>query len=337
MNELEKIRRLLEFQDAFPEASGDIDALKAGLTLTPDVLARMERGFQSEDRFASVHSSLPWIRLVHPLGQRQRPPESKAEFQVPDYLVIVRAVVPRSGGEGEDSAFLIEAKSVAENKQTFSMSAKHLEQLETYATVVQVPLLISVFWRRIQMWTTHSPDQLTVKPNSRSISLDSALRSDVSFLFSDSLLFIKAGWKRTTTYDPHAVGYHVRDPERGFIIRDTLDVGPGVPVELDEVQSGILEVLFRGKILAEEKADPVVVVTRESQIDAASKVTSIVNFLLGRSDWFQEDDKSRIAFDIASHFIVLLGLTHTANLPKALTPGVTAAAERVFGVHLSDE
>ncbi|MHB0972335.1 MAG: hypothetical protein ACYC7A_06705 [Thermoanaerobaculia bacterium] len=337
MNEIEKFRRLFEFQEAFPEASGDIDALKAGLTLTPDVLARMERGFQSEDWFASVHSSLPWIRLVHPLGQRQRPPESKAELQVPDYLVIVRAEVPGSGAKYQDSAFLVEAKSVAENKQTFSISAQLLEQLETYAKVIQLPLLISVFWRDIQMWTTHSPDQLSAKRKGRGISLDSALRSDMSFLFSDVLLFVKAGWKRTTTYDPKAVGYHVHDPARGFIIKDVVDVGSGAPVELDEVQSGILEVLFRGRILTEQRTGDFTVVSRESQIDAASKATSIVNFLLARFDWLKEDDKSRIAFDIASHFIVLLGLTHTANLPKALTPGVTAAAERVFGVHLSDE
>jgi hypothetical protein len=97
-------------------------------------------------------------------------------------------------------------------------------------------------------------------------------------VFSDTLLLISTDWRRKTTYDPSAVGFHLRHPELGFIVHDHLAVNGKNFVQLSEVESGIINRMMRSKVLDVRRDGIGTTVTSASTTEAVAKASSIYSW-----------------------------------------------------------
>jgi hypothetical protein len=263
---------------------------------------------------------------VHGLEQRQQPPPSKESFQVPDFLAIVQP----ADLHGE-SALLVETKLVSGQKVTLEIQQDQLDLVGRYANALGLPLLVGVFWEKLRMWTTHTPDQMVHHAKTARIDLDTALRKDLSIVFSDSVMTIGQHWRRRTTYDPNATGFHLRDPHRGYIVEDHLATDGKHFVKLTEVESGIMSKLAPFKVIETTRAHGRRIVMAESQTERATKLSSVLHLLLEDFEAFGDDTQPKVAFDTFTEFKIRASLPTHPGLPDEPTPQVTALFERVFG------
>ena len=332
MNPQEKLQRLLKVKAAFPggQTGTLMDTLVSDLPFTLEKNERAERGLASESRFADVFSALDWAVLIHGLDQWQLPLDSKSEWQVPDHLIFVRP--PKR----EASPVLVETKLVSGQKATFEISLSQLELLERYAVVAGMPLVLAIFWQRLHLWTTHTPDQLTRKARVARLAFDDATRSDVSVIFADTLIVISPTWQRRTTYDPNAKGFHVRHPDRGFIVEDYLATDGSTFVKLTEVESGIINKIMRPKTLKVTKNGTRSIVLTASVTDGVAKASSIVHLLLEEFEAFGEESEPARAFGTLARLKRIAHLPIHAYLPTNNTTQVQRLFERTFGFAWSD-
>jgi hypothetical protein len=328
MNPKEQLQRLLKVKDALPAgaAAGLLDSAIEALPFTPEEHARVDRGIASEGRFAQVFSGLDWTAMIHALDQWQLPLSSKETWQVPDHLIFVatpgRSAVP----------VLVETKLVSGQKVTFEISTSLLDALQRYADTVHMPLLIGVFWEKLHLWTTHTPDQLSRSEKAAKVSLETATHSDVSVIFSDTLLLIDKHWRRRTTFDPSAEGYHLRHPDRGFIVEDHLATDGENFVQLTEVESGIINRIMRSKVTNTEKQPGRSVVTTESTEESVAKATSIIHLLLEELEVFGEEGAPSRAFDTLARLKLSAGIPIRPFLPQNNTQQVQSLFESTFGI-----
>jgi hypothetical protein len=331
MNPQEKLQRLLKTKAAFPEkdSAAVVDSLLNTLPFRPDEHARAERGLASESRFADVFSALDWAPLIHGLDQWQLPLASKTEWHVPDYTVFVRTP------NREAVPVLIEVKLASGQKETFEISSTLLETLQRYAETFRLPLLIAIFWQKLHLWTTHTPDQLTRTRKAARIKFDDAIHCDVSVIFSDTLFLISKDWRRRTTYDPDAEGFHLRDSERGFVVEDYLAIDGNNFVELTEVESGIISKIMRPKVIKVERNGKRSVVSVASTRDSVAKASSIVQLLLEQFDAFGEESAPERAFNTLARLKLNAKLPIHPLLPNKVTAEVEALFDHTFGIRLS--
>ena len=324
---------MLKVKAAFPngEAADLIGTLADALPFTPHEHERAERGLSSESRFSDVFSALDWVALVHGLEQWQLPLASKSEWQVPDYLIVVRTP------DREPTPVLAETKLVSGEKVTFEISLTNLDLLKRYASLVGMPLIIAVFWEKLHLWTTHTPDQLTLTSKVARISFDDAMRNDVSVIFSDTLFVISVDWRRRTTYDPDPKNFHLHDPDRGFIVEDHLAVDGSNFVQLTEVESGIVNRIMRSKVLNVEKNGRQRTVTTASLRDSVAKASSIVHLLLQDFEAFGEEDAPERSLNTLVRLKLNTKMSIQPHLPLKNTPQVKDLFERAFGFPLPDE
>jgi hypothetical protein len=334
MDPREQLERLLKVKAAFPTADAMpvVDDLLRRLPFSPHEHDRAERGLTTESRFADVFSALPWTRLIHGLDQRQLPSESKTTLQVPDFLAIVQPADIHN-----ESAVLLDTKLASGQKETLELQLSQMDCLQRYAGVLALPLLLAVFWERLHMWTVHTPDQFRTAERHARLSLSHALRNDLAVIFSDSVIPITTTWRRRTTYDPNAEGFHLRHPDRGWIIEDHLATDGKTFVKLSEVESGVLTRLAPFKTLETTIDGPRRTILSENGTERATKLSSVVHLLLEDFDGFGDDTQPDIAFNTFVKFKVDANVATFPGLPEKPTPQVTTLFEHVFGFTWNDE
>lgn len=123
-------------QEVLAELGRDADPIQIA-----QQVRRLDRGLPAEDEFIAVCSWLGKTRLIHKLDQHQAPSQSHASYQVPDLLAIYE----------ESGPVLIEVKS--KKASTLSFRPDYLARLQTYADVLQMPLLIA--WKYHGMMFGH--------------------------------------------------------------------------------------------------------------------------------------------------------------------------------------
>lgn len=156
-------------------------------------------------------------------------------------------------------------------------------------------------------------------------------------IFSDTLLVVNKTWRRRTTYDPAAEGYHLRHPEHGFIVADALATDGQNFVELTEVESGIINRIMRYKVLETRKDGGRTVVTTESTTESVAKATSIIHLLLEEFEAFGEETAPSRAFDTLARLKTSAAIAIHAYLPQNNTQQVHALLEHTFGISWPSE
>ena len=130
-----------------------------------DRVKRLDLGLPAEDEFIAVCSWLGKTRLIHKLDQHQAPTYSRDDYQVPDLLAQYQDAGP----------VLIEVK--AKKANTLSFKPDYLARLQSYANLLNIPLLIA--WKFHGIWTLFDARHLAKARKNFNIRLDLALRENL--------------------------------------------------------------------------------------------------------------------------------------------------------------
>lgn len=130
-----------------------------------DRVKRLDLGLPAEDEFIAVCSWLGKTRLIHKLDQHQAPSHSRDNYQVPDILAQYH----------DNGPVLIEVK--AKKAQTLSFKPDYLARLQSYADLLNMPLLIA--WKYHGIWTLFDARHLTKARKNFNIRIDHALRENL--------------------------------------------------------------------------------------------------------------------------------------------------------------
>jgi Holliday junction resolvase len=177
-----------------PVAAGHIvsrvaESLGWDMTDTESFLRRaqhVEYGLSAEIEFATILRWLGWCRFVHRLNEDVLKDPAYSTVQVPDLLAVFEL------GHEQFTA-LIEVKT--EDELTLRFKKSYLEQLRSYASLLNQPLLIAWRPRQIGIWTLF--DASIAEPLDEDhvqVSLDRAFKNDLmSFLAGDYVLIPERG------------------------------------------------------------------------------------------------------------------------------------------------
>ncbi|MFN3226303.1 MAG: restriction endonuclease [Hyphomicrobiales bacterium] len=166
-----------------------------------DRVKRLDLGLPVEDEFIAVCSWLGKTRLIHKLDQHQAPPHSRDDYQIPDLLAQYQNTGP----------VLIEVK--AKKAHTLSFKPDYLAKLQSYANLLNIPLLIA--WKYRGIWTLFEAKHLTKARKNFNIRFFHALR--------ENLLGVLAGdvaYKIAT-----GAGVHFRFKKEKLIDTESTDDG----------------------------------------------------------------------------------------------------------------
>jgi len=150
-----------------------------GFAADPKEVARRVRrlnyGLPAEDEFSVICAWLGRTRLLHKLDQHQSPLSSKADFQVPDILLVFEAGGP----------FLVEIKVC--NDQTLSFKPDYHARLLRYAEMLKLPLLIA--WKFHSVWTLFDIRHVTLARKNFNISHNEAMRQNLLGILAGDVAF----------------------------------------------------------------------------------------------------------------------------------------------------
>ena len=130
-----------------------------------DRVKRLDLGLPVEEEFIAVCSWLGKTRLIHKLDQHQAPSHSRDDYQVPDLLAQYQDTKP----------VLIEVK--AKKAHTLSFRPDYLARLQSYADLLNIPLLIA--WKYHGIWTLFEAQHLIKARKNFNIRFDHALRENL--------------------------------------------------------------------------------------------------------------------------------------------------------------
>jgi Holliday junction resolvase len=172
----------VERQDVFRDAKLLYEAVViSGLVADPHSVAekmkQLAAGLPTEDEFACLAAWSSRCRLIHKLDQEQVPPESRDEYQVPDFLAIFQ-------GTGAELTILVEVKKSSPNvdKKLFqtrlSFSESYYRRLTRYAEMLGLPLLVA--WKADPVgWMLFDIRRPSLVKTARHITLDEALKDNL--------------------------------------------------------------------------------------------------------------------------------------------------------------
>ncbi len=207
-----------------------------------DNFRRFDKGYLAETLFESIYSSLPWIKLITPLGQEQLPEKSKEEYQVPDYEIIYEI-----GSSGNTATVLIETKMIDGDKEKHVLKKAQYVVLKKYAEAKNEKLLIALFWRKHFAWTVVPIEAYEEKSSQYKISFQKALANDLSAIFGDySYVFSKQLYRKSEfTKDTNVkTEYLSQHKDYGSTIYESVSLDGKNYLRLENFEAALLDTIF---------------------------------------------------------------------------------------------
>ena len=144
---------------------------------------RLDLGLPAEDEFTVLLGWLGKCLLVHKMDEFQSPPESKAQYQVPDLLAVFEH-------HGNRIVVLIEVKT--KNNSALSWRPQYYEALRNYGALLGVPVLVA--WKHYSHWVLFDLGHFERPHQNYKISFEAAAKQNLmGVLAGDWLFALKAG------------------------------------------------------------------------------------------------------------------------------------------------
>jgi len=149
--------------------------------LLVDRVKRLDLGLPAEDEFVFILSWLGKCSLVHKLDQRQFPPKSRNEYQVPDLFASFKTKVGLK-------QVLVEIKVT--NKKKLKWKADYLQKLKSYSNLLGIPLLVA--WKFYGLWLLVDIECFQKAKLNFHLSIETAMKNNLmSFLAGDFAYVVK--------------------------------------------------------------------------------------------------------------------------------------------------
>ncbi|MBB1449405.1 hypothetical protein H5156_20215 [Pseudoalteromonas sp. SG41-6] len=201
-----------------------------------DNFERITKGLSVEDNYKMVFGSLPWVKSINGLDQQQEK-RHKTDFQVPDYSLLVE------NSQKLNFPVLVDVKSIKGEKITCKLIPKQINTLKNYARDYGSGLLIAIYWEKIGYWTHNCLTSFGGKKKNN-ISLEDAIKNDLSHILSDYTFLINGEFYRKTFFsdDPDTVGANHK--EYGVIDKVLIGRDLNNLKEYSVIESSIIDAIF---------------------------------------------------------------------------------------------
>jgi hypothetical protein len=326
LGEIEKIRALHNLRNVFQVPSDVVEQLERQVNdpALKKQLSRFYAGYDAEESYHLLVSALPWVKLAHALEERQLPSGSKAQYQVPDYLVLYetskRAICP----------VLVDVKSVKESKVTLTIMRRQAEALAAYASAVNIPLLFAIYWRRVLLWTLNTLDQFTAKRQEYGLSLFTAIQDDLSVMLGD-VSFLISPFRLTSRLNQSANSSErdVRHEEFGYVVRTELEINKRI-LGLSSAEMALVDSLTKLRREAVERDGAFVTLTECSDELLVPNLTSILMRLLATFNVKLSEKDLGAARGVVLNSLYRFGVDRTLMMPARRTATADALFRQAF-------
>lgn len=315
MSDIDKIQLIHDVQQKFT-ISDDIVANLIGQIedgSKKENIERFFRGYSIEDNFQHTISALPWVRLAHQLDQSQFPSTSKSEFQVPDYQLFFEDF------DRICHPLLVEIKSVTGKKKSLKIPKKQIQSCSNYANTSSHPLVYGIYWTHWNIWTINTTDQFEEKSKTLKITIEEAIKNDLSVIFGNVTYFIPP-LTRVRICDSSVIDeLRPRHGDYGVIIADSLSVNGRDFVPLSVVDSSVLDSYFAMNVEQIETSGDRTKVIEKTGSTHCVKVLAIVMAHLTSIGEALDDKDSRYSFFFIHEFLNKMGFSYSYSVPNKHT------------------
>lgn len=262
-------------------------------------------GYEAEDIFRFIYSSLPWIKLIVPLDQEQFPLYSKEKYQVPDYLVYVE------NNKLQDFPVLFEVKSVDKDKMKLKLMGKQVDVLMNFSKTLKTPLLFAIFWRKFNAWIITSIEYFTQKSNTYILNLEDSLKNELSVFLSDFYYFFNTNFIVKISYKLEKKGevqqliptnYEVSTDGKNFL-------------ELKREESAVLDCFLNLKEISKYEKDNEVIILKKNDHIQVPKISHIIMRYLKMFNLKVDIQYSSFASHVVHNVIKKLSINNLYILP----------------------
>jgi hypothetical protein len=234
--EIERIQVLHDLQTHFEVPEAVRTTLESQLSTEDQAqIERFFSGFMIEDVFEWIFSAMPWVNLIHAHDQQQFPMRSKANYQVPDFLILVETSAL------EHRPLLVDVKRMQKDKLKLELKDSQVALCERYAAALEIPLVYAVYWERFGAWTLNTPDTFERKSSSRKLQMTSALELDCGAILGDISFMVPPSVVRVSRFSTEDVTESsVRHHKHGRLVSDIVSLGER-RVEMDSFESAAID------------------------------------------------------------------------------------------------
>lgn len=314
MSDIDKIQLIHDVKKKFKLDDSDVASLIEQIEDSEKKgnIDRFFRGYSIEDNFQHTISALPWVRLVHQLDQSQFPAMSKLEFQVPDYQLFFEDFYR------DCHPLLIEVKSVGGQKRSLKIAKKQVDFCLNYARINTHSLLYSIYWENWNIWTVNTTDQFEVKSKTLKITLENAIKNDLSVIFGNVNYYIPPLTRVTICDSSITDGSRLILEGYGAVISDSLSVNGSDFIPLEDAEILVLDSFI--KMNAEEvKANGNITKIIEKSDVHFPKLLSVIMSHLTIIGSALGDKDYRYSFYLIHDFFEKMGFSYSYSVPNKHT------------------
>lgn len=325
MSDIEKLHVLFGLTKEFDVKPEHLDQLLQQVQSSDhrDAIDRFFRGYEVESAYAETFGAMPLVRLVHGLAQKQYPPGSKDVYQVPDYACVF-------AGTNGDCPILVDVKSVPNDKKSLKIMGRQAEGLLGYAKRLGLPILVAIFWGKYKLWTHVPLDVFDRKAKSLKITIEDALRADLSVLLGDVALVVTKPVYRKTTYGKTTEPAPVHE-SYGPVLSDSLSSDGKTYRAASPLSSAVFDAGLDMEVISDERVTNGVEVVERSKGQTVMKLSQWVLLHLavfGSEPEFLYSDASR---RVIVELMKQLGVTFSYSIPALASSTSATLFEAAFG------
>lgn len=321
-----RIRAIHELTRAFTVDSATVQALIDQIEEVDkrNNVGRFIGGYRIEDAFEELFSQLPEVGLLHALKQEQSPSESKADYQVPDFIAFLSAL------DGTVVPLFVETKSAVGEKVTLWIMVKQVAVIQHYCGALGHPLVYANYWEKFRVWTVNTVDQFDKHPTDYRISFESAYLNDLSAIFGDQTLIFASPIYRRSTFDS-AVTDGIAHQKYGGVITDEISADGTAFSKLEPLQSALIDSSIQLKETYKRRSGSRTDIREESAAGYMLKLTTMIPRHLSVAEGMPFNEKS---IRVSQHTILsvarMLQGTLSTAVPKERTAEADYLLKRLF-------
>jgi len=277
MDDFEKLKILTTIEENFGTLPEDIEQFflsKINIENIDVVRPRLKRGMGHEALFYKIFGVLPFVKLLHELHEKQAPEISKKEFQVPDYLGILKTL------DNNEQTVVFDVKGVKEEKTTLkNIMSKQVINCQKYAKSINAELLYPIYWSKIKVFTLNSIDHFIKKGKTYKIEIGDAFVNDLSIIMGDFVYFIPKTIYRKSTYNKNNKDENrIKNKIYGDLEKE--HINNGKIIDLTNVESIILDKCFQFKEMNKIEKDDFTIVTYQLDNNSSAKLSTHIGSLI---------------------------------------------------------
>lgn len=291
-------------------------------------IERFFRGYTVEDAFHVLFSSMPWVKLIHELGQNQLPNLSKEIYQVPDFTIFFET------GKRDYKPVLLEVKSVKGDSQSLEVMTKQMNACVAYSNILGIPFLYAIYWQKYKTWTFNAVENFDSKSKKHRINFFEAFKNDLSVIVGDITFIIDQPVYRKTVFDHNNIdSVKAKHGKFGTILSDNISKDNLNFIKIESIESAIIDSNIKMKIIDTKKDGDKTTITEISDGNYFLKLSTVTLRHLAIFGVELNEQYADVSRRIIIEFFKKLDITRSYAIPNSKTPTSDILYNQAFEVN----